>query len=510
MESPETPPVVAAVGPSPAPRAWSISAKHWVILLCIVAAGTTLRSVRLDVPRENVFDEAYYGFTARQYLAGNRDAYDPWAPNPEKVANEWTHPPLAKLIIAGTMAVFGDGWTGMRLSSVVMAGVATVLVFLATVALFDSARAGLLASLLYTVEGLTFVHSRLALPESHFTVFFLASIFFYAMCRRRAGGSLWWLAAAGLAAGLTLSVKWTGLYLLAVLGVDFLIFWTRQRRPAPPSPAVAAGLVLLTMAGIAASTLMWAGLVPATGGAHLAMLILFGASFVLLWFLLRLPIGLGLAGAGCLIALPAAVYLASYAHYFSMGYTWPNFLELQHQMWAYHTGLSVGHQYQSRPWQWVLNLRPVWFYVHNGSGDLVANIYDLGNSVVLYFGLAAAGVLAVRCAPRANWPAAFLLAVYLACWLPWTFSPRIMFFYHYLPAVPMLCIASGLLLASWLGNKRTWPKVAAWVVVGLAVAWFAFFLPQMTAINVRKDGWLERQYTWWCETPFDWSHPQAG
>jgi dolichyl-phosphate-mannose--protein O-mannosyl transferase len=174
----------------------------------------------------------------------------------------------------------------------------------------------------------------------------------------------------------------------------------------------------------------------------------------------------------------------------------------------------------------VLNVRPVYLYLHPlnpGPQDRVAKIYDLGNSVVLYFGLAATGVLAVRWvraamaaavrrhvnttasgsvstpvrgAPqRWTWPAAFLVAAYLALWLPWGLSPRVMFFYHYLPAVPMLCIASGLLLASWLRNKRKWVRLSAWVVLGLAVAWFAFFFPLMTAIPL-PSGWSNAAYDW--------------
>jgi dolichyl-phosphate-mannose--protein O-mannosyl transferase len=242
-----------------------------------------------------------------------------------------------------------------------------------------------------------------------------------------------------LAAGLALATKWTAVYLLAVLGMDFLASWVFRRR--------------------------------------------------------RYSLKALLAVFASLVLLPAGVYLASYAQYFRMGYDWPAFGALQKQMWMYHTGLKATHAYQSKPWQWALNLRPVWLYSRSGPDGRIADIYDLGNSVVLYLGLGAMASLAVQGLRRAQWPAAFLLAAYLVLWLPWSLSPRIMFFYHYLPAVPMLCVAGGLLLDRWLENRRRWVRLIGWTVPILAAAWFVFFFPHMTAIPVGR-AWSDAAYYW--------------
>jgi dolichyl-phosphate-mannose--protein O-mannosyl transferase len=224
---------------------------------------------------------------------------------------------------------------------------------------------------------------------------------------------------------------------------------------------------------------------------------LLGADFLVSWvFRLRRYSLKDLIGVfGCLAVLPAAAYLAAYGQYFAMGYTWRDFIELQHQMWLYHTGMAASHPYQSTPWQWLLNVRPVWLYAHNRQDGRVANIYNLGNSVVLYFGLVAMAALAMRQFRRPIWPALFLLAGYLILWAPWSLSPRLMFFYHYLPAVPLLCVASGLLLDRWQANRHRWIRVAAWSVVGLSAAWFIFFFPHMTAISV-PPWWANSAYYW--------------
>jgi dolichyl-phosphate-mannose--protein O-mannosyl transferase len=80
----------------------------------------------------------------------------------------------------------------------------------------------------------------------------------------------------------------------------------------------------------------------------------------------------------------------------------------------------------------------------------VANIYNIGNSVVLLFGLAAMAMVVARFAMRRTWQCGFLLAAYLMFWLPWLHSPRIMFFYTYMPSTAMLCVAGGWVLATWL------------------------------------------------------------
>ncbi|MDD4890455.1 MAG: phospholipid carrier-dependent glycosyltransferase, partial [Phycisphaerae bacterium] len=506
------PPIVAEEGI----RRW-----HVAVLACILLATTILRLYRLQVPDHYYFDEIYFGYTAKQTLAGNPDVYDPWAKNPEGVNNAWDHPPLGKLIMAGTMAVAGTGPAGMRLSSAAMGSAAVGLVFLLAVALFGSPRAGLLAAALYSLEGLAFVQSRIATVDSHLVAFMLAALYCYMRWRKNGPGHPSWLAGAGLAAGATLATKWTGLYLVALLGLDCLIFLgimlfaRSNRRALWTMLPVFAWLCLLAapycyfhwMKGGPSSPL-WlidsgftAGATAAPAWVAKYLLVLLGIevlAFVAITPFARSHLRVAwtvLLAFNCLCLLPPLVYLASYTQFFHFGRGWHDFATLQYQMWHYHTHEAATHPYQSKPGQWMLNLRPVWFHVDYGPGAKIAQIYNLGNSVVLYLGLAAMAALVVRWARQRTWPAAFLLAGYLIMWLPWALSPRLMFFYHYLPAVPLLCVASGLLLARWLADGRLAVRLAAWAVVALAVAWFVFFFPHMTAISLPRS-WSDAAYYW--------------
>jgi len=133
------------------------------------------------------------------------------------------------------------------------------------------------------------------------------------------------------------------------------------------------------------------------------------------------------------LLVSSLTYFLSYTPFFLAHHTWGQFLELHRQMWYYHTHLVATHAYQSVPWQWALSLRPVWYHVQYG--DLVSNIYAQGNPLLLWLGL----VAFIMTLPKLKQFHYLLLAIcYLAFVLPWVFSPRIMFFYHYLPSVSFL------------------------------------------------------------------------
>ena len=65
-----------------------------------------------------------------------------------------------------------------------------------------------------------------------------------------------------------------------------------------------------------------------------------------------------------------------------------HFSELNFQIWYYQTHLTATHPFQSRPWQWFWDLRPVWFYTKN-TATTAENIYTFGNPLIFWLGDAA-------------------------------------------------------------------------------------------------------------------------
>lgn len=137
-------------------------------------------------------------------------------------------------------------------------------------------------------------------------------------------------------------------------------------------------------------------------------------------------------------------YIISFAPFILAGHTWEQWWELHRQMWYYHTHLVATHAYQSTPLQWIFATRPVWYYV-NYLGDYVSNIYAQSNPAILWIGLVS---LVFQLKNIFKFPYFILYTLYFTLFLPWVFSPRIMFFYHYLPSATFLTV----ILGSWISG----------------------------------------------------------
>lgn len=409
---------------------------HFGAIAGLLLFGLCAKLYRLDYPKDFYFDETYHGFTATRMLHGDAGVFDPWVKQPKGTAYEWTHPPLAKTLMANVMSVAGENSFGWRLGSVIYGVLAIALAGWLAFELFHSSSVALLTVFYLTFEGLVFVQSRIAMNDIYFVCFALATLISYVHWRRgpRAVGPL---ILTGVGLGLAVSCKWTALYLFLIIAIDL------------------------------GGGFLWTGRFPG-GRAPWREAILWGG-------------------------VPAAVYIGSYHRLFSAGGTWGSFVELQRQMWLYHNGLSSTHAYQSVPWQWLLNSRPVWMHVDYSIPGKVGNIYNIGNSLILIIGLLAfARVVLWRRQPW-TWELGFTALCYLMLWVPWSLSPRIMLFYHYLPAIPFLCMILAVWTDRLLRSKEGRHRFFGFGVLSASALWFFLFFPHMTGLPVDR-GFAEAVY----------------
>lgn len=406
----------------------SASERFWTLLGIILFLSLSMKIYRLEVPSTFVFDEVYHAYTAQLYLKNSPKSYSLEQTN-TKEAVEWTHPPLAKLFIALGMIGFGDNSFGWRLSSTIFGTLAALMAALLAWQLFGSAPVSYLTAFFMSIEGLVFTQSRLAMIDVHLLFFFLMSLYFYVRWKKNRQ-QLKFLFFSSVGFGLALSCKWSAIFTLFILGVDQLIVIFKERRTSQIKE--------------------------------------------ILWMILFF------------IPVPVAIYIASYGHFFWMGHDWAYFVRVHENMWWYHTHLDATHDYSSKPWQWIFNWRPVSMHAeYTDNPKTMANIYNLGNSVILYFGFATVIWQLLRLIRgKMEWAFGFCLLCYFLVWLPWIFSPRIMFFYHYTPAIPALCILmSKQLEVIWQKGFRN----TAYFVVALASVWFLIFYPKNTAVALPED-----------------------
>lgn len=213
-------------------------ARRWpraevAVLILVVLASVGARSLFLDQPCHSpcrtsadhglIFDEIYYVDAARTILGIPVPAGQKYAGAPAGHDPNAEHPPLAKLIMAGTMEVFGDDPVGWRIGSVVFGTVALLLLYELVRSTGGSRWLGVGATALMAADNLSMVHGRIATLDVYAVTFMLGAAVLYV--RRRP-------LLAGVALGLGADAKEVAGYLVVILVIwEALQWWMAGREP---------------------------------------------------------------------------------------------------------------------------------------------------------------------------------------------------------------------------------------------------------------------------------------
>lgn len=153
-----------------------VSTMRYVVAYIIVLTALSffLRIYRLDVPDKPIGDEVYYVPAARSILGWDEEG----VPRDRMVG----HPPLAKMLIALGILLFGDNPFGWRVMSAIAGTVTVPLFFLVVRRLLwgrkEMEYSAVIGSFLFAFENLTFYFARVARLDVFMLVFLLAGIYF--------------------------------------------------------------------------------------------------------------------------------------------------------------------------------------------------------------------------------------------------------------------------------------------------------------------------------------------
>lgn len=383
------------------------------------------------------FDEIYHARTAYEHLRG-------------VYPYEVSHPPLGKVILSHGIRLFGMTPFGWRCMGALFGVAMLPLMWDLLRRMFRDDRVALCGTALLACDFMHLTQTRIATIDSFATLFILLMYLF--LYRYFTEGKLRHLAACGIAFGVGAATKWTCLYAGAGLGVLWALHWVFQ--------------------GVRAHR--------AGDGRRYARRLLGNIGFCLVFFVL----------------VPGMIYYASYypygaarglhgaGMYFTREYA-AIVLENQRFMFTYHSSLVATHPYSSRWWQWLLDLRPILYYLSYGDGT-VSTIGAFVNPLLCWGGLLALPVLVYHAAKRER-TALFLLVGYLAQVLPWVFISRLTFEYHYFAATLFLVLALGYVFDR-LRQRGSFGIVYAFTAASGAL--LALFYPVLTGVTV------SRSYAW--------------
>ncbi|WP_241969081.1 dolichyl-phosphate-mannose--protein mannosyltransferase [Trueperella bialowiezensis] len=475
-----------------------IRLRGWIVTCLAALLAAVTRLTRLTYPHEMVFDETYYVKGAYSLLNfGYERAWEGDDQNELFVAGDlsalkddpdrWVHPPFGKWLMGLGMRIFGDdNGVGWRFTTALLGVLAVALVVRIALRLFNSVVLAGFAGVAMALDGMGIVMARTGLLDNILMFFVLAG--FWALLKDRdhsraklahavASNKLrihddgrlvpadpwaprtgWrpWLIAAGVLLGLSCGVKWSGAYAVAAFGIFAFAWGVAARKEV--------GAKLWAGAGF------WREGVPAFFQLVPTALLAYIAAWIP-W--LAHPVGWDRQWARDQQArnanLPAAeqvpmpidgapAVVNSWLHYHA-------------ETMKFHTGLDSEHTYQSLPWAWPLQLRPVSFYWRAGedlpagscpADDCVSAITSVGNPFVWWLAAAALVVVLWAAIRLRDWRAWAILAGYLAMYAPWfMYLDRTIYQFYAIAFLPftVLALTFGLAwLTGMLRPPRAYPR----------------------------------------------------
>jgi predicted membrane-bound dolichyl-phosphate-mannose-protein mannosyltransferase len=206
-------------------------------LAVLLLVAFALRLVWLWWPQGSlIFDETFYVNSARVMLSRELPPGSPYEGSTPGLDPNSPHPPLGKVLIAGSMLVLGDGGIGWRTPSVVAAMVALIALYGIVRASGGSPWLGVAAVGLFAFDNLSFVHGRIATLD----MMALAPVLVGALLAIRGHPAM-----AGAACAIGTLVKLTaGFGLLAIAALELITMVGALRSAPRPHLATAVAPVM--------------------------------------------------------------------------------------------------------------------------------------------------------------------------------------------------------------------------------------------------------------------------
>lgn len=428
------------LSPSPAPDLADgrVRDRDPLALCAVIAvAFLVLLWLRLHIPNRIYFDEVHYVSAARELLMLARPK------NPE-------HPMVGKEFIAAALWLFGDTPQSWRIFPALFGAIGLFAFSRALWLASGRAFATVAGMLLLATDFLWFVMSRIAMLDMFMAGFAMLALWMLAGAVRHPQEGRWRLAMAGLFMGLALGSKWSVATTIALPGLAFLALRVRRHG--------------------------WRALL-ATEGAPVP--------------------GISLAEAGLWLGtLPLLVYFATFLPTFFYAERPVNplhIVEYQAYMVRLQNSVVKSHPYQSVWWQWVLDIRAIWF-LYSPFDGIQRGVVLLGNPFSLLAGLPAVGWALWAGWKQGRHDALAAAVLYLAAIGMWVANGKpVQFFYHYLLPSTFLMACLGLALDEVWRRPDRWRWTAP-AALGLAAALFAWFFPILSAAKLCCG---RSSFEWW-------------
>jgi dolichyl-phosphate-mannose-protein mannosyltransferase len=362
--------------------------------ILIFMAGWNLSLWHLYSPEHQVFDEIRYVSAARQFISGG-------------INENWSHPPLAKALIAVGVAVVGDNSVGWRIMSTIFGAITLVIMYGWGLIFFSRQREAVSVAFLTAFNCVHFLQSRVATLDVFMFTFIALGLALFTWLwlksdLRSVRKTLFILFAIGICFGLGMACKWFALipYLLC-----FALFLLRP---------------VLSFKRRA--------LLASVGFVAMPLLIYFSTSGILLRMVHPRP----------------TVHAESQSG--GEKYSALDLIQLQWKMIVAQSSYDgTRHVFFSQWYTWPWMLYPNWYDIETrevDSQEQRAGLAFVGNPLILWTGFLAVVFCAFHGVRNKSREALLIAVFFAALWLSWAIIPRHGgFSYYYYPAAMILSFA---------------------------------------------------------------------
>lgn len=383
---------------------------------------------QFDYQNETFFDEIYHV----------RNAYE--------IANELpfytaVHPLLGTRFIAWGIELFGMNPFGYRFFGALVSVLLLPCIYLLAKEVFNKARIANLAALLFALDFMHYTTGRIATLEP-FSILWIILMYLFMVkfmqinYLKKLPKALLYLALSGLMMALAWATKWTGIYASIGLALCFFYKLYQVLRYQKAEHKIKKTII------------------------------------VLLTCLL------------CFVIIPAIVYVVAFRGIYiydalpsSIPEAIKQVIDYTEYMFTYHSGLETGHPYASKWYMWLLDIRPIWYYVNN-LGTNIQSISCFNNPVISLFGLFSIFFTIYKTFKTKDMRGIIILLGYLSALLPWVFITRTTFAYHYYPAIPFLILG-----ICYYFDMNSQKEKLLRVFLIITVVLFVLFLPVISGFE---------------------------
>ena len=200
------------------------------------------------------------------------------------------------------------------------------------------------------------------------------------------------------------------------------------------------------------------------------------------------------------VMIPISLYIGVFLIFSNNFYrtnTLTNIIKNQEQMYEYHANLEERHFFSSKWYTWPLSLRPVWYHEQEITENTKETISGVGNIIIWIGSLFGIVYSVYKFIKEKDKSSLIIIISFLSLWIPFVFIHRVMFLYHFFPALPFYFMALVNLLKDM--EEKYQIKNISFICIICSLVFFLIYYPVISGKEISKNyaDNLELIYSWY-------------